>query len=137
VVIRGFSAPATYRDAFAKNLVKFDGIDGKTDWTTDQAAKWVSRMSSANFQVIDTSKPCDFDDPHTYLEIERAALTGTDHKTCGGRMPNEDALDVTMNFLVRGPAASAGDEGAISDGVDQATQKSESTFPYLADLNGF
>ncbi|MDB4938659.1 MAG: hypothetical protein JWP87_5631, partial [Labilithrix sp.] len=24
-----------------------------------------------------------------------------------------------------------------SDGVDQATQKSASTFPYLADLNGF
>jgi hypothetical protein len=130
-------AAATYRDAFAKNLVKFDGIDGKTDWTASQSAKWVARMSGANFQVIDTSKPCNFGDPHTYLEIERAALLGTDYKTCGGRMPNEDALDVTMNFLVRGPGASATDEGAISDGVDQATQKSDSTFPYLADLNGF
>ena len=130
-------APANYRDAFAKNLIKFDGIDGKTDWTADQSAKWVARMSSANFQVIDTSKPCNFDDPHTFLEIERAALLGTDYKTCGGRMPNEDALDVTMNFLVRGPAASPADEGAISDGVDQATQKSDSAFPYLADLNGF
>ncbi|MEA2752117.1 MAG: hypothetical protein QOI41_6260 [Myxococcales bacterium] len=130
-------AAGTYKNAFAKNLVKFDGIDGKKDWSADQAAKWVARVSGANFQVIDTSKPCNFDDPHTYLEIERAALTGTDHKTCGGRMPNEDALDVTMNFLVRGPAASASGEGALSDGVDQATQKSDSAFPYLADLNGF
>lgn len=130
-------APATFRDAFANNLVKFDAIDGKTDWNADQSAKWVARMSGANFQVIDTSKPCNFDDPHTYLEIEKAALTGADHKTCGGRMPNEDALDVTMNFLVRGPSASDTDDGAISDGVDQATQKSDSTFPYLADLNGF
>jgi hypothetical protein len=126
----------TYKNAFANNLVKFDGIDGKKDWSADQAAKWVTRMSSANFQVIDTSKPCNFADPHTYLEIERAALTGVAHETCGGRMPNEDALDVTMNFLVRGPAASVDDEGALSDGVDQATQKADSAFPYLADLNG-
>ena len=128
---------STYHDAFAHNLAKFDGIDGKTDWKPEQAARWVARMSGSNFQVIDTSKPCNFDDPHTYLEIERAQLNGTEHTTCGGRMPNEDALDVTMNFLVRGPAASARDEGAISDGVDQATKKSTNKFPYLAEMNGF
>ena len=91
---------------------------------------------SANYLVVDTSKPCDFTDPHTYLEIERAQLTGRTHTTCGGRMPNEDALDVTLNFLVRGPAASAQDADAITDGVDQATKKSTDTFPYLADMNG-
>lgn len=125
----------SYRDAFARNLVKFDQIDGRTDWKPEQATKWVARMASANYQVVDTSKPCNFADPHTYLEIERATLTGNAHTTCGGRMPNEDALDVTMNFLARGPAALATGEGAISDGVDQATKKATNTFPYLAEMN--
>ena len=122
-----------YRDAFAKNLIKFDAIDGKTDWSPAQTEKWLARMASS-YLVVDTSKPCDFSNQHSYLEIERAQLTGQEHVTCGGRMPNEDALDVTMNFLARGPAATDGSED-FSDGFDQATQKSTGTFPYLADLN--
>jgi hypothetical protein len=126
---------SSYRDAFAKNLNKFDSRDGKAEWTSEQSQKWAQRMASGNYQVIDTSKPCDWQNPHTYLEIERAQLTGQRHTTCGGRMPNEDAMDVTLNFLVRGPAANITGEGALRDGVDQATQKSTDTFPYLADLN--
>ena len=123
-----------FHDVLAQNLVKFDKSDGKTDWTPEQSAKWLTRVGS-NFQLIDTSKPCDFADPHTYLEIERAQLLGKEHTTCGGRMPNEDALDVTFNFLARGPAASITDEDAMGDGIEQATQKSSDTFPYLAELN--
>jgi hypothetical protein len=127
---------AQFRDHFARNLVKFDRIDGKEDWSTAQAATWVARMASGNYLVVDTSKPCAFDDPHTYLEIERAQLTGREYTTCGGRMPNEDALDVTLNFLSRGPSASAQDDEALSDGVESATSKATSTFPYLAEMNG-
>jgi hypothetical protein len=123
-----------YRDAFAKNLLKFDKSDGKTDWTPEQSTKWLARIAS-NYQVIDTSLPCNYDDPHTYLEIERAQLTGKDHATCGGRTPNEDALDVTFNFLAGGPNASLTDDGAMGDGIEQATKKSTDTFPYLAELN--
>jgi hypothetical protein len=126
---------ASYRGAFAKNLQKFDSRDSNTDWTAEQISAWSLRMASGNYQVVDTSKPCDWDSPHTYLEIERAALTGRAHQTCGGRMPNEDAMDVTMNFLVRGPSASVDDDGALHDGVEQATQRSNDEFPYLADLN--
>jgi hypothetical protein len=128
--IRGTS----FRDTFAKNLVKFDAIDGKTDWTPAQTSMWLARIASS-YMVIDTSKPCDFAAAHTYLEIERAALTGKPHTTCGGRTPNEDALDVTMNFLARGPAASSDGADVIRDEVDQATQRSTAQFPYLADLN--
>ncbi len=131
--IRGSSFART----FAQRFAKFDAYDAKTDWKPEQAALWASRMASANYLVIDTSKPCDFRAPHTYLEIERAQLTGREHTTCGGRMPNEDAMDVTLNFLIRGPAASAQDAGAIGDGVDHATRQSGDTFPYLAELNGF
>lgn len=124
-----------FRTAFTTNLAKFDAEDGKKDWTPELTTRWVSRLAAGNYQVIDTSKPCSFNDPHTYLEIERAQLTGKDHTTCGGRMPNEDALDVTVNFLVRGPAASAQDENALTDGVSQATKRATSTFPYLAEMN--
>ena len=127
---------ARFKNSFGENLVKFDNMDGQIDWKPEQSSVWLSRMASSNYVVVDTSKPCRFDEPHTYLEIERAALTGTEHATCGGRRPNEDALDVTLNFLVRGPAASAQDDGAIHDGVDSATQRATPTFPYLAELNG-
>ena len=62
-------------------------------------------------------------------------LNGEAHTTCGGRMPNEDVLDVTFNFLARGPTASATDADAIGDGIDQATQLASDSFPYLADIN--
>jgi hypothetical protein len=125
-----------YAPTFARRLASFDAYDGKTDWSEEQAAAWAERMSSANYLVVDTSKPCDYQNPHSYLEIERARLTGREHTTCGGRMPNEDALDVTLNFLVRGPAASANDPDAMHDGVEQATRQSTATFPYLAEMNG-
>ena len=129
--------PAAYADQLSSRLAQFDRWDQKTDWKPEQAQAWNRRMSTGNYQIIDTSKPCgDFANPHTYLEIERAQLTGREHTTCGGRQPNEDAMDVTLNFLIRGPAASDQDEGAITDGVDQATKKSEAAFPYLAEMNG-
>ena len=129
------TAAPGYRTAFASNLKKFDAIDGKTDWTAAQSSKFLARLAS-NYQVLDTSKPCSaFGDQHTYLEIESAMLNGTTHTTCGGRMPNEDVLDVTFNFLARGPGASATEDGAIGDGIDQATQLASDAFPYLADIN--
>jgi hypothetical protein len=127
---------ATYAQRFADRLRMFDAQDGETNWAPEQARAWVARISAGNYQVVDTTKPCDFDNPHTYLEIERARLTKRPHETCGGRMPNEDALDVTVNFLIRGPAASVDDKDALHDGVNQATRKSVPTFPYLAEMNG-
>jgi Domain of unknown function (DUF4331) len=124
-----------YKSVFAKNLAKYDNEDGKVDWTQAQIGTWSSRMGSANYLVVDTSKPCQYDNPHTYLEIEKAQLTNKEHTTCGGRMPNEDAMDVTLNFLIRGPAASAEGEGSIGDGVEQATKKATGAFPYLAEMN--
>ena len=106
-------------------------------WKQDQIATWTTRVSNGNCLIVDRSKPCDYYQPHTYLEIERAQLTGKPYATCGGRMPNEDALDVTLNFLIRGPAASAQDADAIRDGVDHATKQATDSFPYLTEMNGF
>ncbi len=127
---------AAYLPTYARRLTQFDDYDNRVDWKPEQAAAWAARMASANYLVVDTSKPCNFASPRTYLEIERAKLTGREHTTCGGRMPNEDALDVTLNFLIRGPEASAQDRDALTDGVDQPTRWSTDTFPYLAEMNG-
>src|SRR4051794_18741401 len=35
-----------YKAAFARNLIKFDNEDGKTDWTADQTKIWTSRMAA-------------------------------------------------------------------------------------------
>ena len=127
---------SNYVGTYIERLRQFDRIDGKEDWTPAQLDAWTKRMSSANYLVVDLSKPCDWNTGGSYLEIERAALTGKEHTTCGGRMPNDDAMDITLNFLIRGPAASADDEDALHDGVEQATKKSEPTFPYIAEMNG-
>lgn len=131
--IRGGS----YLQTFNQRLNQFDAIDGRADWKPEQITAWNARVNAGNYQILDTSKPCDFYNPHSYLEIERAKLTGRQHTTCGGRNPNEDALDVTANFLVRGPAASVKDANAIHDGVESATKPATDVFPYVAEMNGF
>jgi hypothetical protein len=131
-----FAIRGAFEATFARRLADFDAYDGKADWRPEQASAWAARMGSGNYLVVDTSKPCDFARPRSYLEIERAQLSGRAHETCGGRNPNEDALDVTLNFLVRGPGASAADEGALHDGVDAPTKLATDTFPYLAEMNG-
>lgn len=127
---------SNYVGTYIERLRMFDRIDGKEDWTPEQLDAWTTRMSTANYLVVDLSKPCDWNDGGSYLEIERAKLTGKEHQTCGGRMPNDDAMDITLNFLIRGPAASADDEDALHDGVEQATKKSTPEFPYIAEMNG-
>ncbi len=128
-------APANFEKRFVDSLAKVDHVDG-FDWPEPAALDWAERMANGNYIVIDTSKPCDYENANSYLEIERAFYTGRKHTTCGGRTPNEDAADVTFNFMARGPGASVVDKDALHDGVAQATKKSSSEFPYLADLNG-
>jgi hypothetical protein len=127
----------TYVGTYIERLRMFDRIDGKEDWKPEQIDAWTKRMSTANYLVVDLSKPCDWQNGGSYLEIERAKLTGKAHTTCGGRMPNDDAMDITLNFLIRGPGASENDEEALHDGVEQATKRSTANFPYLAEMNGF
>lgn len=101
------------------------------DWTAANLDRWVTRMSTGNYLVVDLSKRCEFEKP-SYLDIEREQMFGTPHTTCGGRTPSEDALDVTYNLLIRGKPEKAAD---IGDGVDQLHKAASPTFPYLAGPN--
>ena len=123
--------PALHAEAFKSNFIGYDGIDGVTDWTPENMARWVTRMSTGNYLVVDLSKSCAFGKP-SYLDIEREQMFGTPHTTCGGRTPSEDALDVTYNLLIRGKPEKAAD---IGDGVDELHKAASPTFPYLAGPN--
>lgn len=119
-----------YRARLNANLAFFDRLDGKTDWPPDeQGVHPLTELLLADFLVVDTSKPFS-DGGDSDLEIERAVLTGRPHTTCGGRSPGHDIIDTLYTLLVGGL-----DGPRISDGVDQPTQPTARSFPYLVPPN--
>ena len=95
--------PAAFIGTFRAPRASMAFYDGKTDWTPEQADEWNKPHGDCQLSLSSTSKPCDYQNPHTYLEIEKAHLTGKRHQTCGGRMMNEDVLDATANFAFAAP----------------------------------
>ena len=119
-----------YRARLNANLAFFDRLDGKTDWPPDeQDVHPLTELLLADFLVVDTSKPFS-DGADSDLEIERAVLAGRPHTTCGGRSLNHDIIDTLYTLLVGGL-----DGPRISDGVDQPTQPTARSFPYLVPPN--
>lgn len=119
-----------YRARLNANLAFFDRLDDKTDWPPDeQGVHPLTELLLADFIVVDTSKPFS-DSGDSDLEIERAVLTGRPHTTCGGRSPGHDIIDTLYTLLVGGL-----DGPRISDGVDQPTQPTARSFPYLLPPN--
>ncbi|HEX8807265.1 MAG TPA: DUF4331 family protein [Candidatus Aquilonibacter sp.] len=107
------------------NLVFWDSIDEKTDWQPSaDGIHPLMELFLADFMIVDVSKPFA---QESYFEIERSAVKGTPHQTCGGRSLNDDAIDTFLTVMING-----GNGPRISDGVDQATVPASSTFPYLA-----
>jgi hypothetical protein len=117
-----------YRSRLNANLAFFDRLDGKTNWPLDDhGVHPLTELLLADFLVVDTSKPFSDDSD---LEIERAVLTGRPHTTCGGRSPDDDIIDTLYTVLVGGL-----DGPPIRDGVDQPTQPTSRSFPYLVPPN--
>ena len=117
-----------YRARLNANLAAIDRLDGKTDWPLGpDGAHPLTELLLDDYLVVDVSKPFAED---SYFEIERAALQGRPHETCGGRSLNDDVMDTIYTLLVN-----AGNGPRISDGVDQATVPACEDFPYLAPPN--
>jgi Domain of unknown function (DUF4331) len=118
-----------YRARLNANLAFWDGLDGKSDWSTDAHGghPW-TEVVLADFLVVDVTKP--YCEQGSFLEIELAARRGEAHRTCGGRALNDDVMDTIFTQLVN-----AGNGPVIRDGVDHATRPASSTFPYLAEPN--
>src|SRR5206468_6286995 len=107
----------------------WDGLDGKTDWPTDSNGSHpLTELVLADFLVVDPGKP--YAEQGSFLEIERAALDGRAHETCGGRALNDDVMDTLFTLMIN-----AGNGPVIRDGVDHATHPASRTFPYLAPAN--
>ncbi|MFF2145806.1 DUF4331 family protein [Kitasatospora sp. NPDC058190] len=119
---------SAYRSRLNANLVFFDGLDGRLDWSTQpDGTHPLTELFLADFLVVDVAKSYAED---SYLEIERALLEGRAHTTCGGRSLNDDGFDTLYTLLIN-----AGRGPRISDGVDGATVPASREFPYLAPPN--
>ncbi|MEU8816610.1 DUF4331 family protein [Actinoplanes sp. NPDC048796] len=118
-----------YRARLDANLAFWDGLDGRTDWPAGPDGRHpLTDFFLADHLVVDVTKP--YQESGSFLEIERARLAGTAHRTCGGRALNDDAMDTFFTFLVNG-----GRGPVIRDGVDRSSRPATSTFPYLAEPN--
>ena len=64
-----------YRARLNANLAFWDGLDGKTDWPTDEdGAHPLTELVLADFLVVDVTKP--YAEQGSFLEIELAARRG-------------------------------------------------------------
>jgi hypothetical protein len=115
-----------YRARLDANLAFWDGIDGKIDWQPVATGSHpLTDLILADYLIVDVSKP--YQESGSFFEIERSALEGTPHSTCGGRAPNDDVMDTIFSLMInaeRGPR--------VRDGVDRATRPATQEFPYLA-----
>jgi Domain of unknown function (DUF4331) len=115
-----------YRARLNANLAFWDGLDGKTDWpSNEEGSHPLTELVLADFLAVDVTKP--YADQGSCLEIERAVREGRAHETCGGRAPNDDVMDTLFTLMIN-----AGAGPVIRDGVDQSSRPASRSFPYLA-----
>jgi hypothetical protein len=118
-----------YRARLNANLAFWDSLDDRVDWPVDARGDHpLVDLVLADHLVVDVGKP--YRETGTFLEIERAVLAGSEHRTCGGRALNDDVMDTFFTFLIN-----AGAGPAIRDGVDRSSRPASRTFPYLAEAN--
>src|SRR5262249_47169881 len=87
-----------YRARMNANLSFYDSLDGKIDWPLDEAANHpLTKLLLADYLVVDASKP--FHET-SYLEIERAMLSGRPHANAGGRWLHEDVMDFIFPLYI-------------------------------------
>src|SRR3954451_13841706 len=118
-----------YRARLDANLAFWDGLDGSVDWPPDARGDHpLTELVLADHLVVDIGKP--YQEHGSFLEIERAALAGQQHTTCGGRALNDDVMDTFFTLLVN-----AGTGPVIRDGVDRSSRPASRVFPYLSTAN--
>ncbi|HST63998.1 MAG TPA: DUF4331 family protein [Mycobacteriales bacterium] len=118
-----------YRARLNANLAFWDGLDGTVDWPADDRGDHpLTGLVLADHLVVDIGKP--YQEHGSFLEIERAALAGREHRTCGGRALNDDVMDTLFTLLVN-----AGTGPVVRDGVDRSSRPASRAFPYLSPPN--
>ncbi len=116
-----------------KTLGIYDGFDGscgnqllvnKAEQSPARYGALARLLADDRLWIESTSTLCG-----EFFSVELAALSG-DHSLamyCGGRTPNDDAIDIYRSLLVNGAAK------GVDDGVDRdERQHSVNDFPFLA-----
>lgn len=117
-----------YRARLDANLHVWDRLDGTIDWPLGPDGEHpLTSLILDDYLIVDISKPYATD---TAFEIERAALEGREHQTCGGRSFNDDAMDPLFTLYVCGLSGRQ-----VSQSVAQATVQASDVFPFLAPPN--
>jgi hypothetical protein len=118
---------------FELDLGLYDGFDGVcgNQWLADPKAEPPKRYAVLARLLADDRLWIDSKQTvcARYLSVELAELekAGSPSTDCGGRTPNEDAVDVFRSLLVLGATS------GVSDGVDQDDHVHSTTeFPFLA-----
>lgn len=116
-----------------KTLGLYDGFDGKcgNQFLGDQSAQSAARYRALAALLADDRLWVDSESTicGRFFSVELAALGGDNLARifCGGRTPNDDAIDVYRSLL------STGAETGVDDGVDRdERQHSLTEFPFLA-----
>jgi hypothetical protein len=112
-----------YRSRLRDNVVFYDKMDGRRDWTSARGAVLVEILLH-DFLLVDVSKPYP---GNSYFGIEKSVLSGEPHSTYGGRAPQDDVMDTLFTLFING-----GHGPEVSDGVDEPTRPAKEAFPYLA-----
>ncbi len=120
------SAIPKYKTRISNNIIFYDKMDGKEDWSTDAKDKLVNLLID-DFLVIDLSKPCS---GNNFLEIEKSILSGKAHQTCGGRKLTDDVMDSLFGYYIN-----AGKTPAGNDGVKVPYRAISNKFPYLGEAD--
>ncbi|MBK6691182.1 MAG: hypothetical protein IPG50_03110 [Myxococcales bacterium] len=118
---RAKGAKASVGEFMDARLARFDALDGVLDWPApDAGAPSLADTLLVDALLVDPSRPA----AAGYLEIE---ASGAAHVTSGGRHPSEDALDITLSWLV------SRKRSGVGDGFDGGGKPITDTFPYLAE----
>jgi hypothetical protein len=125
------------RLAFFDTIAIGDGGADPVDWPVpDGGSHPLLPMFVADVLLVDTALPCaalDGGFVASYLDLEREIfLSGSPHRTCGGRTPSQNIVDATLSLLVTGDRQGA---PTVSQGVAAPTRPATTVFPYLADPN--
>ena len=114
-----------YRARLNANLAFWDSLDDDMAWPIDESGTHpLTELLLQDFLIVDASKPYS---ERSYFDIEMDALQGRTPSTCGGRSLNDNFIDTMYTVLING-----GRGPRIHQGVDHATAKGTTTFPYLA-----
>jgi hypothetical protein len=109
-------------DNFEKSLTG----ENVVDWETPHP---MIGILLDDFLIVDVLKPTTPSSTTPgYLEIIQSYFYSVEHKTCGGRVPNEDVIGATLTWFINGPERPEPYRGS---GVTAPDKPVTDVFPYL------